>query len=63
MPGYQGHGLGSRLLTASIDSLRAHRYTALSLTVTECNRQAARLYEQFGFRKVKTFAAGVWQAA
>jgi ribosomal protein S18 acetylase RimI-like enzyme len=63
MPGYQGHGLGSRLLTASIEALRAHRYTALSLTVTECNRQAARLYEQFGFRKVKTFAAGVWQAA
>jgi ribosomal protein S18 acetylase RimI-like enzyme len=62
MPGYQGHGLGSRLLTASIQALVAHRYTALSLTVTESNRQAARLYEQFGFRTVKTFAAGVWQA-
>ena len=62
MPGYQGHGLGSRLLTASIDALTAHRYTALSLTVTESNRQAAHLYEQFGFAKVKTFAAGVWQA-
>jgi ribosomal protein S18 acetylase RimI-like enzyme len=62
MPGYQGHGLGSRLLSASIQSLVAHRYTALSLTVTASNRQAARLYEQFGFRTVKTFAAGVWQA-
>jgi ribosomal protein S18 acetylase RimI-like enzyme len=62
MPGYQGHGLGSRLLSASIQSLIAHRYTALSLTVTASNRQAARLYEQFGFRTVKTFAAGVWQA-
>jgi ribosomal protein S18 acetylase RimI-like enzyme len=62
MPGYQGHGLGSRMLTASIQSLGAHRYVALSLTVTESNRQAARLYEQFGFRTVKTFAAGVWQA-
>jgi ribosomal protein S18 acetylase RimI-like enzyme len=62
MPGYQGHGLGSRLLSASIQALVAHRYTALSLTVTASNRQAARLYEQFGFRTVKTFAAGVWQA-
>jgi ribosomal protein S18 acetylase RimI-like enzyme len=62
MPGYQGHGLGSRLLTASIDALVAHRYTALSLTVTASNRQASRLYEQFGFRTVKNFAAGVWQA-
>jgi ribosomal protein S18 acetylase RimI-like enzyme len=62
MPGYQGHGLGARLLTASIQALTAHRYTALSLTVTESNRQAARLYEQFGFRTVKTFAAGVWRA-
>jgi len=62
MPGYQGHGLGSRLLSASIHALVAHRYTALSLTVTESNRQAARLYEQFGFRTVKKFAAGVWQA-
>jgi ribosomal protein S18 acetylase RimI-like enzyme len=62
MPGYQGHGLGSRLLTASIQALIAHRYTALSLTVTASNRQAARLYEQFGFRTVKTFAAGVWQS-
>ncbi|MGB6198217.1 MAG: GNAT family N-acetyltransferase [Candidatus Acidiferrales bacterium] len=63
MPGYQGRGLGSRLLTASIQALVAHRYTALSLTVTESNRQAARLYEQFGFRTVKQFAAGVWQAS
>lgn len=63
MPGYQSHGLGSRMLTASIQALVAHRYTALSLTVTASNRQAARLYEQFGFRTVKTFAAGVWQAA
>ena len=62
MPGYQGQGLGSRLLSASIQSLVAHRYAALSLTVTESNRQAARLYEQFGFRTVKTFAAGVWQS-
>jgi len=61
MPGYQGHGLGRRLMEASIQALRARRFTALSLTVTAVNAPAIRLYEQLGFRTIKTFAAGVWQ--
>ncbi len=61
MPGYQGHGLGRQLMEASIQALRAQRFTALSLTVTSVNAAAIRLYERLGFRTIKTFAAGVWQ--
>lgn len=61
MPGYQGHGLGRQLMETSIQTLRARRFTALSLTVTSMNAAAIRLYEQLGFRTIKSFAAGVWQ--
>jgi ribosomal protein S18 acetylase RimI-like enzyme len=59
MPGYQGHGLGRRLLDASIQALRARRYSALSLTVTAGNTRACHLYERMGFRTIKSFSAGV----
>jgi ribosomal protein S18 acetylase RimI-like enzyme len=63
MPGYQRHGLGRRLMDATIAALRERRYAALSLTVTSGNQGAVRLYEQIGFAKIKTFSAGVWQPA
>ncbi len=62
MPGYQGQALGRQLMEASIQALRARRFIALSLTVTSVNAPAVRLYEKLGFRTIKTFAAGVWQA-
>jgi ribosomal protein S18 acetylase RimI-like enzyme len=61
MPGYQGHGLGRQLMETSIQALRTRRFTALSLTVTSMNVAAIQLYEQLGFRTIKSFAAGVWQ--
>lgn len=62
MPGYQGHGIGRQLMERSIQALRLRSYQALSLTVTCVNRSAVQLYEHLGFRSIKTFAAGVWQA-
>jgi len=62
MPGYQGHGVGRTLMEASIAALRRRKYQALSLTVTSVNKQAVELYEHLGFRTIKKFAAGVWQA-
>jgi ribosomal protein S18 acetylase RimI-like enzyme len=62
MPGYQGGGIGRRLMEHSIEALRRHKYKSLSLTVTTINKRAVELYEHLGFRTVKTFAAGVWQA-
>jgi ribosomal protein S18 acetylase RimI-like enzyme len=61
-PGYRGSGLGRQLMEASIQALRARHFHALSLTVTAANATAVELYERLGFRKIKAFAAGVWQA-
>jgi ribosomal protein S18 acetylase RimI-like enzyme len=62
MPGYQGHGIGRAMMEATIQALRRKKYKALSLTVTSTNTQAVQLYEHLGFRTIKKFAAGVWQA-
>ncbi|HKV27648.1 MAG TPA: GNAT family N-acetyltransferase [Candidatus Acidoferrales bacterium] len=61
LPGYQKNGLGRRLMEASLAALQQHGYRALSLTVTTMNANAVRLYENLGFRAVKSFAAGVWE--
>jgi ribosomal protein S18 acetylase RimI-like enzyme len=61
LPGYQKNGLGRRLMEASLAALRDNGYRALTLTVTAMNANAVRLYENLGFRTVKTFAAGVWE--
>jgi ribosomal protein S18 acetylase RimI-like enzyme len=62
MPGYQGRGLGRRLMEASLQALRARRFHTVSLTVTSGNERAVRLYDRLGFVTVKKFAAGVWTA-
>jgi len=62
VPGYQGSGIGRYLMEQSIQALRRRHYSSLSLTVTSTNRHAVELYERIGFRTVKRFAAGVWQA-
>ena len=62
MPGYQGHGLGRRLMEASLQALRVRHFTTVSLTVTSGNGRAVHLYEKLGFTTVKKFAAGVWTA-
>jgi ribosomal protein S18 acetylase RimI-like enzyme len=49
-------------MEASIRVLRERKYESLSLTVTSVNKKAVELYEHLGFRAIKTFAAGVWQA-
>jgi len=63
MPGYHGHGLGRRLMEATIGALRSRNFTALSLTVTSANERAVHLYQEMRFERIKTFTAGVWQPA
>jgi ribosomal protein S18 acetylase RimI-like enzyme len=62
MPGYQGSHIGRALMEASIQALRRRKYEWLSLTVTAVNTSAVQLYEHLGFKTIKKFAAGVWQA-
>jgi GNAT superfamily N-acetyltransferase len=59
-PGFQGHGLGRLLMLTAAETLRAQKFSELTLTVTSENRAAVHLYERLGFAKVKTFTAGVW---
>jgi ribosomal protein S18 acetylase RimI-like enzyme len=62
LPGFQGQGLGRRLMEASLQALRVRNFHTVSLTVTSNNERAVRLYERLGFAAVKKFAAGVWTA-
>jgi ribosomal protein S18 acetylase RimI-like enzyme len=57
---YQGHGLGSALMERSFREVERQGYREVSLTVTELNRGAVRLYERLGFKTFRTFGAFVW---
>jgi ribosomal protein S18 acetylase RimI-like enzyme len=48
-PAFRGRGLGRLLLSRSAEALLAAGFEAISLTVTEANDQAVRLYERSGF--------------
>jgi ribosomal protein S18 acetylase RimI-like enzyme len=60
LPGHQGQGLGRALMLTAADALRSLKFQELTLTVTTENRTAVHLYEQLGFKTLKTFTAGVW---
>jgi GNAT superfamily N-acetyltransferase len=59
-PALRGLGLGPALLRHSIAGLARHGVTSLSLTVTESNQPARKLYEQQGFKTLHRFEAMVW---
>jgi ribosomal protein S18 acetylase RimI-like enzyme len=61
LPGYRGRGLGKLLMNTSIAALERAHAAELSLTVTSTNAEAVKLYEKLGFRKQKSFIAGVWE--
>jgi ribosomal protein S18 acetylase RimI-like enzyme len=56
---YRGRGLGRGLLERSAKSLLGAGFEAITLTVTEGNEQAVRLYERFGFTLRHRFDAMV----
>jgi len=60
MPGFQGYGLGRILMMTAAETLRAQKFSELTLTVTTENRTAVHLYERLAFSKVRSFTAGVW---
>jgi ribosomal protein S18 acetylase RimI-like enzyme len=54
---YRGRGLGRALLVRSAETLRRAGFEAITLTVTEANEQAVRLYRRFGFTPKHRFDA------
>ncbi|ACS34557.1 ribosomal protein S18-alanine N-acetyltransferase [Thermococcus gammatolerans] len=50
---YRGNGIGSALLTEAINRLIARGARYIGLEVRVSNEKAIKLYERFGFRKVK----------
>lgn len=61
-PDQRRRGLGAVLLRQALHSLREAGFSAITLTVTEANASAIRLYKQFGFRTRHRFDALVLEA-
>jgi ribosomal protein S18 acetylase RimI-like enzyme len=59
---YRGQGLGRALLRHCMTQLRRVGFTAITLTVTESNEQAVKLYEELGFFVRHRFDAMVFDA-
>lgn len=59
-PALRGKGLGKALLSHCLGELARRGMKTVSLTVTEGNRGARRLYEQHGFGTLHRFEAWVW---
>jgi len=50
-PGHRGHGVGRRLLTSAVRSMRHAGVDRIYLNVTEGNERALRLYRSLGFAR------------
>ena len=61
--GWRGHHLGRMLLEHCMSQLAQSRFKAITLTVTEANEQAVRLYENLGFLTRHRFEAMVLSKA
>jgi ribosomal protein S18 acetylase RimI-like enzyme len=62
LPGYQGLGIGRRMIHLAMAELVNKGFTGASLAVTHANTRALRLYEASGFKVVHTFPVYYWQA-
>jgi ribosomal protein S18 acetylase RimI-like enzyme len=57
---FQSQGVGTALIEAALTELERKGFAEVSLTVTNLNEGALRLYERLGFRTIHTFGAFVW---
>ena len=57
---FQGRGVGSALMEAAFRDLSRNGYEEVTLTVTDTNAGALRLYERVGFETFKTFGAFIY---
>ncbi len=59
-PAYQGLGLGTALMERAFRDLRDDGFDQVTLTVTDSNSGAVRLYERLGFQTFKAFGAFIF---
>jgi ribosomal protein S18 acetylase RimI-like enzyme len=59
---FQGSGLGSAMMGQSFQELAQRGFREVSLTVTESNSGAVRLYQRLGFETFRTFGAFTWSS-
>ncbi len=59
-PRRRGYGLGRMLLRYAATQLASRGVRAITLTVTEANAPALKLYRDLGFRTRTAFCANVW---
>ncbi len=62
-PRRRGYGLGRLLLRHAATQLASRGFRALTLTVTEANTPALKLYRSLGFHDRLSFFANVWTKA
>jgi ribosomal protein S18 acetylase RimI-like enzyme len=60
-PSARGTGLGYELVRQSLMALAVRGCQSVSLTVTQSNQTAVRLYERMGFTIRRNFAAYIWE--
>ncbi|HET9742554.1 MAG TPA: GNAT family N-acetyltransferase [Terriglobales bacterium] len=61
LPEHRNRGLSRALMATCVKSLLDRKFSELSLTVTEANYNAVRLYEQLEFSTRRIFDAFVWE--
>ena len=59
-PSYQGMGVGTAMMEAAFADLASEGYDQVTLTVTDSNAGAVRLYERLGFDTFKSFGAFIF---
>jgi ribosomal protein S18 acetylase RimI-like enzyme len=59
-PSFQGMGLGTALMDAAFQDLAEDGYEQVTLTVTDANAGAVRLYQRLGFDTFKSFGAFIY---
>jgi ribosomal protein S18 acetylase RimI-like enzyme len=60
-PGFQGMGVGTAMMEAAFQDLRDDNFEQITLTVTDSNAGAVRLYKRLGFETFKTFGAFIYE--
>lgn len=59
-PSFQGLGVGTALMEAAFQDLAKEGYEQVTLTVTDANAGAVRLYQRLGFETFRAFGAFIY---